>query len=360
MKTFTLSVVLSASAASCVLAGPAEVPVLFTNVVFTSGSTNVFVAGSIPQLGNWDPRFSVKLANSSGVWRATIGIPEGADFKYKFIRRATSPDSAYGDINNVTKEPGPDRAGSTPPGPPAPYEGKTIFYYSRWSNVSLLYSNTLVGWTNQPMIAVGPGRTNLFAGEQIWRADSINSAGDTNLQFAFYTTIAGTNVYDNAGQPVDGYQSPLDAMVVQDGQIYNYWPPPTVSTSRVLLIPANAAFNPTNGLTARALRVYLPRGYDQNTTKRYPVLYMHDGQNVFIAQYAGCCGCWYSDTNADNLIRFGKMRETIIVGVANSADRTCEYSPPSCPFGCTVRGDQYVSWIADRIRPYINARDWIG
>ena len=36
------------------------------------------------------------------------------------------------------------------------------------------------------MLAVGPGRTNLFAGEQIWRADGINSAGDTNLQFAFY------------------------------------------------------------------------------------------------------------------------------------------------------------------------------
>jgi predicted alpha/beta superfamily hydrolase len=404
----------------------------------------------------------VKLVTNSGVWSAMIGIPEGTSFEYKFIRRATSPDSAYGNTNNVTWEPDPNRTGATPAGPPAPYQGRSVFYYSSWSSVSILYSNTLDGqWTYKAMSDVGPGRT---AGERLWRVDGLNRAGDlNNLIFVFTDNMgnwdnppansggATTNAcsgrvcvapsplmagntatitYSPTGGPLAGvaqvcmhfgwngwnpvnptdpsmtvvsntwvytltvpanatqfdcvfnncagtwdnnnsadwhfsvgtgtpsnYETPLDACVVQDKQIYNYWPPATVSTNRVDLIPSNSSFSPTNGLSARSLRVYVPRGYDQNTTKRYPVLYLHDGQNVFIARYAGAFGCWYADTNANNLIRFGKMRETIIVGVDNSSDRFCEYAPPGCSYtNCsTPRGSQYVSWIADRVRPYINA-----
>ena len=457
-KHIPLVIALFAMSAVNGFTGPVEVQVLFTNSVATSGSTNVFVAGSIPQLGNWDASRSIKLVNSSGVWRATIGIPEGTSFEYKFIRRATSPDSAYGDTNNVTWEPDPNRTNSTPSGPPSPYQGRTVFYYSSWSNVSILYSNTLDGqWTYKAMTDFAPGRNG---GERIWRVDGLNRAGDpNNLMYVFTDNlgnwdnppadsgggcngrvcvspvppVAGNTVtitYTPAGGPLAGagsvcihlgwnnwttvvspdaamtavsntwvysvtvptnatqldcvfnncagtwdnnstldwhfgvggtaslnYETPLDACVVQDKQIYNYWPPATVSSSRVVLIPSNGSFSPTNGLAARSLRVYLPRGYDQNTTKRYPVLYMHDGQNIFIAQYAGSFGCWYSDTNANNLIRFAKMRETIIVGVDNSSDRFCEYAPPGCTYAqcSTPRGSQYVSWIADRVRPYINA-----
>jgi predicted alpha/beta superfamily hydrolase len=440
------------------MAGPADVAVLFTNSIPTSGNTNVFVVGSLPPLGNWDVRRAVKLVGSSGVWSAAIGIPEGTDFEYKFIRRATSPDSAYGDTNNVSWEQGPNQTGSTAAGPPAPYQGRSVFYYSNWSSVSILYSNTLNGqWTLKPMSDFGPGRK---AGERVWRVDGLNRAGDPDsLVFVFTDGIGqydnppadssggclgrvcvtpaipipGSTVtitYTPAGGPLAGagsvclhlgwnnwatvispdasmtavsntwvysvivpanatqldcvfnncastwdnnntldwhfgvgspsglnYETPLDACVVQDKQIYNYWPPATVGPSRVELIPSNASFWPTNGLAARSLRIYLPRGYDQNTTKRYPVLYMHDGQNIFYAQYAGSFGCWYTDTNANNLIRFGKMRETIIVGVDNSSDRFCEYDPPGCNYtDCsTPRGSAYVSWIADRVRPYINA-----
>lgn len=117
--------------ASTLLAGPAEVLVLFTNVVTTSGNTNVFVAGSIPQLGNWDAARAVKLSTNGNVWGAgtwgvNIGIPEGTSYEYKFIRRTTSPVSSYGNSANATWEPDPNRTDSTPPGPPAPYPGKTV------------------------------------------------------------------------------------------------------------------------------------------------------------------------------------------------------------------------------------------
>lgn len=317
--------------------------------------TSVFVVGNIPQLGNWVTTQSIKLVPSNCVgnvctWLVNIGIPEGTAYEYKFIQRRDDCATCFGSASNISPLPAPTNSSAVAPGPPAPYMGKTVFYYSGWSNVSLLYSNFVVGWTNRPMIAVGPGRGG---GEQIWRADKINMAGDTNLQFAFYTVIAGTNVYDNGGQPGVDYQSPLDALVVQDGQVYNYWPPPFVSTNRVVTFQ----ITPSNGLSNRTIRVYLPRGYNENTNgtpKRYPVFYMHDGNNLF--QGMGAFGSWWADTNAANLIRFGKMRETIIVGVDNTAGRLREYTPPDCspPLGGTSLGAQYTDFLINQLKPHID------
>ena len=336
------------------VAGPVDVPVLFTNAPVTSFGTSVFVVGSIPQLGNWDATRSTKLVASNCVgqtcnWSVTIGIPEGTSFEYKFIQRQDDCGSCYSNPGNATWEPPPNinRTGSTPSGPPAPYAGKTVFYFSGWSNVSLLYSNTTVGWTNRPMLAVGPGRGG---GEQIWRADNIGSAGETNLHFALYTFVAGTNVYDNGGQPGTDYQTPLDALVVQDGQVYNYWPPASVSGYHI-----DKFFLSSTNLAGRSIWVFVPRGYNENPTKRYPVLYMHDGTNLFFD--GGTFGSWHADTNAANLIRFGKMRETLIVGVDNTSDRLCEYTPPTCAWvNCgTPRGDRYASLLIDELKPIIDA-----
>lgn len=305
--------------AGSVFAAPGDVPVTFvcTNLGTTVGQS-VFVAGILPQLGSWDPTRAVKMvvdgASCVGTvctWSVTIALPENASYQYKFIKRNDCA-TCYGDSGNVVWGSYGDTQASTPAGPPPPFAGKTLFYYSGWSNVSVLYSNTVTGWTSKPMIPVGPGRGG---GEQVWRADGIGTAGETNIQFALFSVIAGTNSYDNAGRPGVDYQTGLDALVVQDGQIYNYWPPATVSAPRIETFP----ITPNNGLQARTIRVYLPRGYDQNTTKRYPVLYMHDGANLFLGM--GAFGSWNADTNASNLIRFGKMRETIIVGVDQTSDR---------------------------------------
>jgi enterochelin esterase-like enzyme len=340
------------------LAGPADVPVSFTDAPVTSFGTSVFVVGSIPQLGNWSVTSSIKLVPTGCVgqtcqWFVNVGIPQGSSYQYKFIQRADCA-TCYSNAANVSTLPASTNSSATAAGPPAPWPGKTVFYFSSWSNVSLLYSNTTFGFTNEPMIAIGPGRTNLFPGERLWRADGANHAGDTNLHFLFYTVVAGTNVYDNAGLPGTDYESPLDACVVQDGQVYNYWPPSFVGTNQVITF----SITPTNGLASRTVRVYLPRGYNENTAKRYPVLYMHDGQNLFLGMTGLSGYSWGADTNAANLIRFGRMRETIIVGVDNSSDRFCEYAPPTCSYSeCSSPvGDKYVSFLADQLKPVIDSQ----
>ncbi|MEY2409566.1 MAG: hypothetical protein QOF48_2236 [Verrucomicrobiota bacterium] len=78
----------------------------------------------------------------------------------------------------------------------------------------------------------------------------------------------------------------------------------------------------------RVVRIYLPPSYDSAPRKRYPVLYLHDGQNVFSAAGTNCCfgwGNWDLDSTVDRLISQGRMREIIMVAVDNSRSRYKEY-----------------------------------
>lgn len=79
---------------------------------------------------------------------------------------------------------------------------------------------------------------------------------------------------------------------------------------------------------SRKVRLYLPASYALAPRRRYPVLYLHDGQNVFSS--AGPDGCfgwgnWELDATADWLVRRGHMREIIMVAVDNSRSRYREY-----------------------------------
>ena len=77
-------------------------------------------------------------------------------------------------------------------------------------------------------------------------------------------------------------------------------------------------------LQERPLQIYLPYGYSKDGA--YPVVYMHDGQNLFLdsTSYAGE---WGADEVMDSLIAAGAMPHTIIVGVYNSPRRAEEYVP---------------------------------
>lgn len=93
-------------------------------------------------------------------------------------------------------------------------------------------------------------------------------------------------------------------------------------------------------LPPRDLYIYLPPGYDDDVSGHYPVIYMHDGQNVFEAYKADSFGgvSWQADTTADMLIAAGEMRPCIIVGVANGREqRMAEYMPPYAYFKHTIR-----------------------
>jgi predicted alpha/beta superfamily hydrolase len=105
----------------------------------------------------------------------------------------------------------------------------------------------------------------------------------------------------------------------------------------------------------RTLYVWLPPGYDKDTV-RYPVLYMHDGQNLFDAFTAGAGGEWGMDEIATRLIATGKMRPIIIVGIANRDTRVAEYTmTPDPHFPNSVpAGDKYIRFVIEEVKPFID------
>ena len=96
----------------------------------------------------------------------------------------------------------------------------------------------------------------------------------------------------------------------------------------------------------RDVVVWLPPSYFKSPEKRYPVLYAHDGQNIF--DHTGGGGDeWHMDEVADSLMKAGSTEEFIIVGIANTKDRWVEYN-------VTPEGYNYVTFIAKELKPFID------
>jgi enterochelin esterase-like enzyme len=106
-------------------------------------------------------------------------------------------------------------------------------------------------------------------------------------------------------------------------RVFNEPPPPLV-LSRVGTIRAHPAF-PSKLVAPRDVQVYLPPGYDRERSRRYPVLYLHDGQNVFDAEHAGME--WQVDETAEALIKAGRIEPVIVVAAASTEAREDEYTP---------------------------------
>jgi predicted alpha/beta superfamily hydrolase len=78
----------------------------------------------------------------------------------------------------------------------------------------------------------------------------------------------------------------------------------------------------------RDVLVYLPAGYRRFLRRRYPVLYLNDGQNIFDAATAFGGVEWGVDETAQRLVRKKLIEPLIIVAVANTGnDRIHEYTP---------------------------------
>jgi predicted alpha/beta superfamily hydrolase len=111
---------------------------------------------------------------------------------------------------------------------------------------------------------------------------------------------------------------------------------------------------------SRDLIVYLPPEYERETRRRYPVLYLHDGQNVFDGMTSFLPNLeWRADEAAEGLIRAGLIEPIIIVGIANAgAERANEYLPTRLRLrgGEEVggRADLYGRMLVEEIKPFID------
>ncbi|SET12665.1 alpha/beta hydrolase-fold protein [Hymenobacter actinosclerus] len=106
----------------------------------------------------------------------------------------------------------------------------------------------------------------------------------------------------------------------------------------------------------RRIWVYLPNDYAMAPGKRYPVLYMHDGQNVFDA-CTSFSGEWGVDETLSQLQAQGlDATGSIVVAVDNGgSERLNELSPWNNPQYGGGQGDKYVDFMVQTLKPYIDA-----
>lgn len=108
------------------------------------------------------------------------------------------------------------------------------------------------------------------------------------------------------------------------------------------------------GPRGRRLSVYLPPSYDRASTRRYPVLYLLDGQNLFdpYAMHGG----WDAARAADERIAARTLAPLILVGVWNSPARMEEYTfVPDSEYG-GGGGGEHLDFLLDEVKPFVDRR----
>lgn len=119
----------------------------------------------------------------------------------------------------------------------------------------------------------------------------------------------------------------------------------------------------------RNVDVWLPPGYQLNKSKRFPVVYMHDGQNLFDPKLSFIKVDWGVDETMTRLIDEGKIRAAIVVGVWNTPKRFAEYMPQKPVVNSSVRplkdisalrrdqivSDNYLKFLVTELKPFIDS-----
>ena len=105
----------------------------------------------------------------------------------------------------------------------------------------------------------------------------------------------------------------------------------------------------------RDLIVYTPPGYDDQTSRHFPVLYLHDGQNLFDGATSFIPGQdWHVGSTADHCIQSGLVEPVIIVGMYNTKARIREYTPTHVPKLGGGRADRYAKFLIEEVKPFVD------
>lgn len=130
-----------------------------------------------------------------------------------------------------------------------------------------------------------------------------------------------------------------------------------------------AAF-PSENIKPRPVDVWLPPGYDDGGGARYPVIYMHDGQNLFEPGLAYAGVDWGIDEAIVRLMQAGTTGGAIVVAPWNSARRRSEYMPQkplttpalreqvrrfAAENGALPFSDLYLRFLVEEIKPFVDA-----
>lgn len=313
--------------------------ILFQFYQETAPGESVFVVGSLPELGAWDNRLAVKMESSQyPVWRVRVQLPTGRPYSYRLVKR-NSGAGELGDLFNFTYLT-PEI--SVAPHPPAGAVLKSVVVENTMTAPTIYFRarGALGPYASAPMEDIGNG---VNPGEVRWGAFSLPVDGD-GIEFLLLDE-------DDSVFPEEGtISAALDDLFVREGEVYDRVPPDARSPAQLL---PNRTYHSDILGEDRTVRILLPRDYGAEPGRRYPVLYMHDGQGLF-----GTGRTWMVDTTVPELTSAGVMREIIVVGIDNTGfdNRFRDYVPDgnSSSYG-TGMASNYTRFIRDELKPQIDA-----
>jgi predicted alpha/beta superfamily hydrolase len=325
--------------------------VVFETTQATTFGDSIYVLGDLPELGANEVTRAVKLEPTNyPVWRARVSLPANRTYTYRFYRRNDSAGQMRVATNGTPlTNPVTATTATANLSPTA----KSIVYHTAWASPVVWWRQGSGAYQGAPMVDISPGRN---AGERRWLARGLGLARQPIEFYITPGTATSTDRDPSAAVGTGTYITSLDAAFLQDGQLYNYVPAPSVSAGVRAYSASSLPFIDSTNLGERRYhRVWLPRGYNQHTSRSYPVLYMHDGQNIF---EPGPFGTWSADAAAAEQVRLGNLREVIIVGADSNANRFRNYVPPGdiTPDAQPGAADAYLRYVRDELKPWVQAR----
>lgn len=220
--------------------------------------------------------------------------------------------------------------------PPRHLPTMHLHYYSAWPEVTARITDR-ERTVELSLTAAGRGRT---AGEMCWQAEL--PAATFGRDWSFVLCGPGGQV-DRA--PGGGSYRPRGTVVhLADGEVFA-GPPPVGRRSppRIETIECPA---PEMDHTF-VVHVVLPRDFDLQPRRSYPLVYLNDGQNQLAGR--GAFGGWHTDTIAARLMREGRLADCILACVEMHADRNRAYFPAGTLNTAIGQSDTYTELLAGRL-----------
>ncbi|MBL4847811.1 MAG: hypothetical protein JKY65_20035 [Planctomycetes bacterium] len=314
---------------TCSLLSAADVvSVRFDRTERTQWGESLYLLGDRPELGNNDPTRAIRmLPGQNNAWSLTVELPAGANYTYRYLIRDNGAGALPSrqnarDVGSVVR--------ATAPG--TLRRRVRVRYYSGWPRVVLNHPGGQV-WLSR----TGAGRSS---GESLW--EGVVETDRLELEF---TLGDGGQGVDRA--PAGGnYRTGYGEFSLLEGRLYPGQIAPQGIETQGRVLRYNGFSSQILG-NQRDLFIYLPRNY-QNSDKRYPVIYAHDGQNLFgpDAMFGG----WRLERAADEAIAAGQMAEVIVIGVANTRARMSEYMPEA-DGGEALK---YGRFLTDELKPWVD------
>ena len=204
--------------------------------------------------------------------------------------------------------------------------------------------------------ALGPWRPDALAlaGQGRERTGEVTAPPGTTLEYKFTLGSWDREALGSAGIVAPNNHLVLDRDTLVVHEITDFkkdpreyiadWRGSGVKGRLVYWTDVRSAFlSPT-----RHVEIWLPPGYDSAAARRYPVLYMHDGQNLFDPRIANTGVDWGVDEAVVRLVKRGMITPIIVVGVWSTTSRFSEYSP-------WHDAPNYARFLIEELMPRVNA-----